>query len=173
MVDKAAEQDNDTTKTVYGAYQQFETEKEAQKALNKLNGKTGFELLDLFTSFKHVEEVKEYVSGGHYPGYVEITSPTIGVDLNDSGVSDKNLKEWLFGNRNAYDTAVIAAEDGKSYYLVVFASSEEAWTRSARSGWVDESFTEHMKTLVEGYTINESAMEKIDGVITTTTAATK
>ena len=173
MVDKAAEQDNDTTKTVYGAYQQFETEKEAQKALKKISGKTGFELLDLFTSFKHVEEVTEYVSGGHYPGYVEITSPTIGVDLEDSSVSDKNLKEWLFGNRNAYDTAVIAAEDGKSYYLVVFASTEEAWTRSARSGWVDEAFTEHMKTLVESYTINESAMEKIDGVITSTTAATK
>ena len=174
MVEKAAAQDNDTEKTVYGAYQQFETEKEAQKALNKINGKTGFELLDLFTSFKHVEEVKEYVSGGHYPGYVEITSPTIGVDLTESGISDANLKKWFFKDaRNNYDAAIIKSEDEKSYYLAVFASTEEAWTRSARSGWVDEAFTEHMKTLVADYEINESAMEKIDGVITSTTAATK
>ena len=174
MVEKAAAQDNDTAKTVYGAYQQFETEKEAQKALNKINGKTGFELLDLFTSFKHTNEVKEYVSGGHYPGYVEITSPTIGVDLTESSISDANLKKWFFEEtRNNYDVAIIKSADEKSYYLAVCASTEEAWTRSARSGWVDEAFTEHMKTLVEGYSINESAMEKIDGVITTTTAATK
>lgn len=174
MVEKAAAQDNDTAKTVYGAYQQFETEKEAQKALNKINGKTGFDLLDLFTSFKHTKEVKEYVSGGHYPGYVEITSPTIGVDLTESSISDANLKKWFFEDaRNNYDVAIIKSKDEKSYYLAVFASSEEAWTRSARSGWVDEAFTEHMKTLVADYEINESAMEKIDGVITTTTAATK
>lgn len=173
MMDTPAVQENDTTKTVYGAYQLFETEKEAQKALKKLNGKTGFELLDIFTSFKHTEKVEEYVSGGHYPGYVNTTSPTIGVDLKDSSVSDKNLKEWLFGARNAYDVKIIEAADGKGYYLAVFVSGDEAWSRSAKSGWVDEAFTEHMKELVANYKINENAMEKIDDVVTTATTATK
>ena len=173
MVDTPAVQENDTTKTVYGAYQSFETKKEAEKALKKLEGKSGFELLDLFTSLKHTEKVEEYVDGGHYPGYVEITSPTIGIDLQESSVSDKNLKEWLFGDRTPYDVEIIESADGKSYYLALFASKDEAWTRSAKNGWVDEAFTEHMKTLVEDYELNEDAMAKIDGVVTETTAATK
>ena len=173
MVDTPAVQENDTTKSVYGAYQLFETKKEAQKALDKLKGKTGFELLDIFTSFKHTEKVEEYVDGGHLPGYVSTTSPTIGVDLKDSSVSDKNLKKWLFEtNHDNYDVEIIEAADGKGYYLAVFASSEETWSRSARSGWVDEAFTEHMKTLVEGYEINEKVMEKIDDVVTTTAETT-
>lgn len=171
IVDEPAKQVNDEEKTVYAAFQLYETEKEAQKALKKLNGLEDFELLDMFTSFKQREEMGDNNSEGYAPGYVIITSPTISVDLTKSDVSDENLKNWLFDdNRQANDFDIVQTKDGKGYYLVVFSSTEQAWLRSARTGWVNEAFTEHMKTLVADYEINEEAMDKIDGVITTTTA---
>ncbi len=177
IVDEPAKQVNDEEKTVYAAYQLYETEKEAQKALKKLNGLEGFELLDMFTSFKLREEMEEDNENGYYPGYVVTTSPTIGVDMVKSDVSDTNLKNWLFdANRKANDFEIVQAANDKGYYLVVFSSTEQAWLRSARSGWVDEAYENHIKELVKDYTINKAAMEKVEGVITTattTTAATK
>ena len=171
--DKAVvQQVYDEEKTVYAAYQLFKTEAEAQKALKKLNGKTGFELLDVFTSLKQIEEIGENNTEGYAPGYVITTTPTIGVDLTKSDVTDANLANWLFNsNPAAYSTNIIAAKDGSGYYLAVFASSEAAWKRTARTGWVDEAFTEHMKTLVGNYSINEKAMAKVDGVVTSVTGA--
>lgn len=171
--DKAVvQQVYDEEKTVYAAYQLFKTEAEAQKALKKLNGKTGFELLDVFTSLKQTEEFGQNNTEGYAPGYVITTSPTIGVDLTKSDVTDANLADWLFtSNPAAYSTNIIAAKDGSGYYLAVFASSEAAWKRNARTGWVDEAFTEHMKTLVVNYSINEKAMAKVDGVVTTVAGA--
>ena len=159
-------------KAIYAAYQLFKTEAEAQKALKKLNGKTGFELLDIFTSLKQTEEIGENNTDGYAAGYVITTSPTIGVDLTKSDVTDANLKAWLFDSNPApFSTNIIAAKDGSGYYVAVFASAEAAWKRTARTGWVNEAFTEHMKTLVAGYAINEKAMAKVDGVITTATGA--
>lgn len=165
------EQVYDEEKTVYAAYQLFETEEEAQKALKKLNGKTGFALLDIFTSLKHTNEVEEYTSGGHLPGYVETTSPTIGIDLTEGSVSDKNLKEWLFADdRQAYDIKVIKAEDDSGYYLALFASSELSWKRDAKSGWVNEAFTSHLEDLISegGYEIREKSLAKIKDLVTET-----
>ncbi len=171
LVDEPAKQVNDEEMTIYAAYQLYETEKEAQKALKKLNGLTGFELLDMFTSFKHRKEMGDNNEEGYAPGYVIITSPTITVDMTKSDVSDENLKNWLFdANRQANDAEIIQTKDGKGYYLAIFSSTEQAWLRSARSGWINEAFAEHMKTLVADYEINEEAMEKIEGVITTTTS---
>ena len=171
LVDEPAKQVNDEEMTVYAAYQLYETEKEAQKALKKLNGLEGFELLDMFTSFKQREEMGDNNTEGYAPGYVIITSPTINVDLVKSDVSDENLKNWLFdANRQANDYDIVQTKDGKGYYLVAFSSTEQAWLRNARSGWINQAFTEHMENLVADYEINEEAMDKIDGVITTTTA---
>ena len=169
LVDEEVKQAYDEEKTVYAAYQLFETEEEAQKALKKLNGKTGFALLDIFTSLKHTNEVEEYTSGGHLPGYVETTSPTIGIDLTEGSVSDKNLKEWLFADdRQAYDIKVIKAEDDSGYYLALFASSELSWKRDAKSGWVNEAFTSHLEDLISegGYEIREKSLAKIKDLVT-------
>ncbi len=171
LVDEEVKQTYDDEKTVYAAYQLFETEEEAQKALKKLNGKTGFALLDIFTALKHTNEVEEYTSGGHLPGYVETTSPTIGIDLTEASVSDKNLKEWLFADgRQAYETKIIQAEDGSGYYLALFASSEISWKRTAKSGWVNEAFTSHLESLISegGYEIREKALAKIKDLVTET-----
>lgn len=168
LVDEEVKQTFDEEKTIYAAYQLFETEAEAQKALKKLNGKTGFALLDLFTSLKHTNEVEEYTSGGHLPGYIETTSPTIGIDLTESSISDKNLKEWLFAaDRQAYDIKVIKAEDESGYYLALFASTELSWKRTAKNGWVDEAFTNHLKDLISegGYEIREKALAKIKDAV--------
>ena len=173
IVDEPAKQVNDEDPTVYGAYQLYETEKEAKKALKKLNGKTGFELLDVFTSLKLTEEIGDDDDQGYAPGYVITTSPTVGIDLTKSDISDENLKNWMFSaDRKPYNVEIIEAKDGKGYYLAVFASTEKAWSRSARTGWTETTFADHMKTLVVGYEINEEAMEKIEGVITTTTSTT-
>ncbi len=169
LVDEEVKQAYDEEKTVYAAYQLFETEEEAQKALKKLNGKTGFALLDIFTSLKHTNEVEEYTSGGHLPGYVETTSPTIGIDLTEGSVSDKNLKEWLFADdRQAYDIKVIKAEDDSGYYLALFASSDLSWKRDAKSGWVNEAFTSHLEDLISegGYEIREKSLAKIKDLVT-------
>lgn len=172
LVDEVAKQVNDEELTIYAAYQLYETEKEAVKALKKLNGLEGYELLDMFTSFKIRTEVGDDNEEGYAPGYVITSSPTISVDMTKADVSDENLKNWLFdANRKANQYEVIAAADGKGYYLAVFSSSEQAWLRNARSGWVNESFEAEMKKLVADYSINEEVMEKIDGVITTTTAS--
>ena len=121
---------------------------------------------------KQTEEIGENNTDGYAPGYVVTTTPTIGVDLTKSDITDANLKAWLFDSNPApFSTNIIAAKDGSGYYLAVFASSEIAWTRNARTGWVDEAFTEHMKTLVVNYSINEKAMAKVDGVVTTATGA--
>ena len=183
LVDEPVKQiKNGEDQTVYGGYMLFETEKEAQKALKKLNGKTGFELLDVFGSFKSTHEVtdEEYLKEtGNFPGYVTITTPTIDVDMKKTDVSDSGLKEWFFASdRNAYEVTIIKetvsetdAKNGKvaGYYLAaVFASSDIAWKRTAKSGLASELFTEHMKNVIaEGnYEINEKAMAKIDGVVT-------
>ena len=172
IVDEPAKQVNDEEMTVYAAYQLFETEKAAQKALKKLNGLAGYELLDMFTSFKHREEMEEDNEEGYYPGYVVTTSPTVGVDLVDSDVTDESLKNWLFdANRKANDYAIVQAADGEGYYVVVFSSTEQAWLRTARSGWVDEAYENHIKEIVADYVINEAAMEKVEGVVTTTASA--
>ena len=111
---------------------------------------------------------------GYAPGYVVTTSPTISVDMVKSDITDENLKNWLFdANRQADNVEIIKAADGKGYYLAVFSSSEQAWTRNARSGWVNEAFEAHIQTLVGDYKINDEAMAKVEGVITTTPAATK
>ena len=111
---------------------------------------------------------------GYAPGYVITSSPSISVDMTKADITDENLKNWLFdANRKADQYEIIAAADGKGYYLAVFSSSEQAWLRNARSGWVNESLENELKKLVADYSINEEVMEKIDGVITTTTAPTK
>ena len=173
LVDEAANQKNDEEMTVYAAYQLFETEKEAIKALKKLNGLTSFELLDAFTALRHREEMGDDNEEGYVPGYVITTTPTVGVDLIKSDITDENLKNWLFDEtRKENDVEIIASKDGKGFYLAVFSSTEQAWLRSARTGWVNEQFTEHMKGLIANYKINEEVMDKIEGVITTTTAST-
>ena len=174
LVDEPAAQKNDEELTVYAAYQLYETEKDAIKALKKLNGLTGYDLLDMFTSFKRREEMGDNNEEGYAPGYVVTTSPTISVDMVKSDITDENLKNWLFdANRKTNDVEIIKTADGKGYYLAAFSSSEQAWTRNARSGWVNKSFEDHIKTLVGDYKINEEAMAKVEGVITTTTAAAK
>ena len=174
LVDEVAKQVNDEELTVYAAYQLFETEKEAVKALKKLNGLTGYKLLDMFTSFKLREEMGDNNEEGYAPGYVITSSPSISVDMTKADITEENLKNWLFdANRKADQYEIIAAADGKGYYLAVFSSSEQAWLRKARSGWVNESLENELKKLVADYSINEEVMEKIDGVISTTTAPTK
>ena len=173
IVDEPAKQVNKEEMTVYAAYQLYETEKEAQKALKKLSGKTGYELIDVFASLKHTEKVTEYTEEGYLPGYVITENVTIGLDLAKADISDENLKNWLFdANRKASDVEIVAAKDGKGFYLVTFVSTEQTWTRNARTGWTEQQFADHMKTLVANYEINEAAMEKIEGIITTTTAST-
>ena len=173
IVDEPAKQVNDEEKTVYAAYQLYETEKEALKALKKVSGKTGYELIDLFASLKQTEQVKEYTEEGYLPGYVITTSPTIGLDLTKADISDENLKNWFFDEaRQAGNVEIVERKDGKGYYLAVFLSSEQAWTRSARTGWTEKQFADHMDTLMADYVINEEVMNKIEGVITTTTAST-
>ena len=172
LVDEVAKQVNDEELTIYAAYQLYETEKEAVKALKKLNGLTGYELLDMFTSFKIRTEMGDDNDEGYAPGYVITSSPSISVDMTKADVTDENLKNWLFdANRKANQYEVIAAADGKGYYLAVFSSSEQAWLRNARSGWVNETFEAELKKLVADYSINEEVMKKIDGVITTTTGS--
>ncbi len=173
IVDEPAKQVNDEEDTVYAVYQLFETEKEAKKALKKLGGKTGFALLDLFSSLKITETMKEGNAEGYYPGYVLSTNPTVGLDFTESDIPDENLKAWLFDDaRQAFDVEIVQTKDGKGYYLVLYASGEEAWTRSARTGWTEEKFAEHMKSVIANgnYEFNEDAMSKIEGVLTTTTA---
>ncbi len=176
IVDVPAAQVNDTENTVYAAYQLFETQKDAQKALKKLGGKTGFALLDLFSSLKISETMDKNNEDGYYPGYVVTTSPTIGLDFVKSDIADENLKNWLFdASRQAFEIEIVEAKDGKGYYLALFVSGEQAWTRSARTGWTNEKFTEHMKEVVAngGYELNEDAMSKIEGIQTTPATTTK
>ncbi len=176
IVDEPAKQVNDEEKTIYAAYQLFETEKEAQKALKKLNGKTGFALVDLFTSLKLTETMGKNNEEGYPAEYVVTTSPTISLDMVKSDVSDENLKNWLFdANRQAYNVEIIKSAKDEGYYLALYVSGEEAWTRSARTGWTEEQFAEHMKKVIAdgGYKINEQELSKIEGVITTTPAANK
>lgn len=175
IVDTPAAQVNDTENTVYAAYQLFETQKDAQKALKKLGGKTGFALLDLFSSLKISETMDKNNEEGYYPGYVVNTSPTIGLDFVKADIPEENLKNWLFDeSRQNFDVEIVETKDGKGYYLVLFVSAEQAWTRSARTGWTNEKFTEHMKDVVANgnYELNEDAMSKIEGIQTTTPATT-
>ena len=173
IIDEPAKQVNDEEDTVYAVYQLYETEKEAKKALKKLGGKTGFALLDLFSSLKINETMDKNNEEGYYPGYVVTTSPTVGLDFTKSDIQDENLKNWLFNDaRQAFDLEIVEAKDGKGYYLALYASGEDAWIRSARTGWTEEKFTAHMKDVVAkgNYEFNEDAMSKIEGVLTTTTA---
>ncbi len=170
LIDEPATQKNNEDMTVYASYQLYETEKEAQKALKKLNGLTGSELLDAFSALKHREEDK-------LSGFVSTISPMTGVDLTKADVTDDNLEKWLFDeNRAANNVEIIAAttKDGKSagYYLAVFFSTEQAWLRDARTGWVNEALTDQIDELVKDYKFNEEAMEKIEDAPTTTTAST-
>ena len=96
IVDVPAAQVNDTEPSVYAAYQLFETQKDAQKALKKLGGKTGFALLDLFSSLKISETMGKNNEEGYYPGYVINTAPTVALDFTKSDIQDENLKNWLF-----------------------------------------------------------------------------
>ena len=173
IVDEPVKQVNDETDTIYAGYQLFETEKDAQKALKKLGGKTGFALLDLFSSLKITEEMGKNNEEGYYPGYIVTTSPTIGLDLTKTDITDDNLEAWLFSaERKDGDVEIIANKDGTGYYLALFSSGEQAWLRNARTGWTEEKFSAHMEDVIAkgGYEFNEDAMSKIEGVITTTTA---
>ena len=175
IVDVPAAQVNNTEPSVYAAYQLFETQKDAQKALKKLGGKTGFALLDLFSSLKISETMGKNNEEGYYPGYVINTAPTVALDFTKSDIQDENLKNWLFDeSRENFSMEIIEAKDGKGYYLALFVSGEQAWTRSARTGWTTEKFTEHMKEVVANgnYELNEDAMSKIEGIQTTTPATT-
>ena len=193
LVDEPVKQiKNGEDQTVYGSYILFETEKDAQKALKKLKNKTGFELLDIFGSFKTTSEVTDEEYNKYleeealgkkptfpgYPGYLTITSATQKESMKKTDVTDAGLKEWFFASdRSAYEITIMKqtlsdadAKDGKvaGYYLAVFVSSDVAWRRTAISGVASELLEAHMENLVaEGnYEINEKAMAKIDGVVT-------
>ena len=167
LVDEVAKQVNDIDPTVYGGYQLYENEKDAQKALDKLKGKEGFELLNKFDSLTITEKVKE--ESADYPaGYVKIT----GVTTNNAWkkadfTADENVKNWLFAaDRKAGDTEIIKSAKEDGYYVVMFVSTEQAWLRTARTGWVEAEMNAHMEALVKdgGYELNEKAMAKVDGI---------
>ncbi len=169
LVDEPMKQEKDDDATVYGGYLLFETEKEANKALKQLAGKTDFALFDKFTSLK--------VTKSNGTGDPTVTTATIDFALTKSSISDDNLENWLFSaDRRANDTAVVESKDGK-FYVAIFKSSEATWLRTARTDWVDAELTEHIQSLIKdgGYELNAKAMEKVEGVITTaaTTPATK
>lgn len=167
IVDKPAEQVKTEEAVVYGGYLSFATEKEANKAYKKLKEETGFSLLDKFTSLQATTTDAD--------GHESVTGSTVDQAFKKSAISEENVKNWLFdANRKANDIAVVQAKDGKSYYLVIFISTEATWLRTARTSWIDAEITEHLDALVKdgGYTLNEDSMAKIEDLVTTTAPTT-
>lgn len=162
IVDKVAEQVKDEEAAVYGGYLSFTTKKDAEKALKQLKNKEGFALLDKFVSLKSVTKDAN--------GEESVTTATIDFSLKKASVTQENVKNWLFGERNKNDVEIIEGTDGK-FYLVVYMSSEATWLRTARTSWIDAEITAHIDNLVKdgGYKFNEDAMAKIEDVVTTTT----
>jgi hypothetical protein len=163
MVSKAPEQVKDETEVVYGGYLSFATKKDAEKALKQLKGKDGFALLDKFVSTKSITTDEH--------GEESATTPTLDFALKKDAVTEENVKNWLFGDRKAYDVDIVESKDGKSFYLVIYVSKEGASMRTARTAWIDEALTAHVDALVKdgGYTFNEEALAKVEDVVTTTT----
>jgi hypothetical protein len=151
------------TEVVYGGYLSFATKKDAEKALKQLKGKDGFALLDKFVSTKSITTDEH--------GEESATTPTLDFALKKDAVTEENVKNWLFGDRKAYDVDIVESKDGKSFYLVIYVSKEGASLRTARTAWIDEALTAHVDALVKdgGYTFNEEALAKVEDVVTTTT----
>ena len=104
MVDTPAVQENDTDKTVFGAYQLYETEKEANKALKELKDKTGIDLYDSFSDLVYREKLGYDTE---VPGYVYIQKPYLNATINEDTLSNEKLKEWFFdGNRKNNDVGI-------------------------------------------------------------------
>ncbi len=159
IVKEVAKQVKTETPVVYGGYLAFSTEKEANKAYKQLKDKTNFELLDKFVSIKSTSKDAD--------GEETVATPTIDFALTESSVSETAVKNWLFGDRQKNDLAVVAGTDGK-YYLVVYMSKEQTWLRTARTDWIDAEITSHLDNLVKDgrYAFNADVMAKIEDVAT-------
>ena len=159
IVKEVAKQVKTEDTVVYGGYLSFSTEKEANKAYKQLKNKTGFDLLDKFVSLTSTSKDEK--------GEETTETPTIDFALTKSSVSETAVKDWLFGDRQKNDLAVVAGSDGK-YYLVVYVSSEQTWLRTARTDWIDAEITAHLEKLVKdgGYAFNADVMAKIEDVAT-------
>ena len=147
----------DTEIVVKGGYLEFTEStyaEDANEALNTLKDKTDVELLNALSALD--------------------STASVSTELKKSDVldADENLHNWLFSDdRNANDTAVVTAKDGKSAYVAVFSEKAELWASTAKSNYVTEKVEEWVDSLTEKYTPNEKVLDKL-GEPTTTAETT-
>ncbi|MBQ3640215.1 MAG: hypothetical protein II955_06820 [Clostridia bacterium] len=137
----------DTEAVVRGGYVSFDSESEAETALNSLAGLSGYTLLNRIA---------------------ELGSDAVSSNLIRSSAVEGELNEWLFSEaRTANETAVVKvlSEDGsvKKVYVAAFLQKLDAWESSARSNyasdcagdWLDGVVAEH------GYSVSERALKRV------------
>ena len=151
--------------TVYGGYLKFQTEADANAALDKLKDKTGFELWHAFIALTSTTKDSE--------GKETVNSATLETNIKKSAVSDEAVQKWLFDEARKMDDVAVVKVSDTSYYVTYFKSAEQEWTRTARDEWVASEMTEILETLVSegGYKLDENVLNKI-GEPTTTAETT-
>ncbi len=175
IVETAMTQTKDDTATVYGGYLLYNTQEEAEAALESIKGLAGFQL---WTAFGNLS-VTKITTDSDGEQSESVTAATLETDLTASDLSAKELQDWLFNaERKQNDVGVVKSSSG--YYLAYFFSTEETWSRTAKDGWVTSQMTEKLTELIEngGYELNQTELEKIpatelDISSTDTTAATE
>ena len=96
------------------------------------------------------------------------------VSFTEESFTDAKLKEWfLSADRKAGEVAVIASEDGKSSYLVVFNESMLSWQRTAKTSQVTKQLEDQIHEWAESYTTNEKVLKKLGTLQTSAETTTE
>ena len=136
----------DTETVVRGGYVAFDTEAEAEAALSRLSGLSGYELLNQLA---------------------ELSSDAVSSNLIRASAVDGAIKEWLFSdNRTANEIAVVKSvseDETAAVYVAAFLKKTEAWESSARTNYASDRAGEWLDGVVEqnGYTVSEKALKKV------------
>ena len=137
----------DTEAVIRGGYVAFGSTAEAEAALEKLSGLTGYALLNALSDLG--------------------SDATVSNLIRESAV-DGALKTWLFSDtRAANDAAVVKvlSDDGseETVYVAVFVQKLEAWESTARSNYASDSTADWLDGVVEsnGYAVSEKALKKV------------
>lgn len=133
------------SETIYrGGYVEYTNQKDAEKALKKLEGLTGSALWNEFSKLTANSEIAA---------------------MEADDIESTELKDWFDSDeRKSDESAIITVESGDGttvYYVAVFQAKLEAYKNDVRENLASGQLSEYLEQVMDEYTVSEKALAKV------------